>query len=71
MAKKKEKEIHEHTVEELVVKHEELSKKLYNLKNEYKINRKIDKPHLFNAYKKDIARVLTAIRISKNEPKGS
>lgn len=71
MAKKEVKKPHEHSVEELKMQCEENSRKLYELKNEYKLNRKLDKPHLLKKYRKDVARALTAINMKKLEKKGS
>ena len=71
MAKKKEKQPQEHTIVELKAQCEEMSRKLYDLKNEYKLNRKLDQPHLLKKYRKDIARALTAINMKKSEKKES
>lgn len=69
--KVKEKKINEHTIEELYLQCEESSKKLFAVRNEYKLNRKLDKPHLLKKYRKDRARALTAINMKKLENKGS
>lgn len=56
---KKEKKLPELTLEELQVKYDEKAKELFNLKNEYRLNRQLKKPHLLNQTKKEIARILT------------
>lgn len=71
MAKKEEKKPHEHSIDELKMQCDETSRKLYELRNEYKLNRKLDHPHLLKKYRKDIARALTAINMKKLEKKGS
>jgi large subunit ribosomal protein L29 len=53
------------SVEELEAKYIELSKEIYELKNEIKTTRKIEKPHLMRAKKRDRARVLTFLRQAK------
>ncbi len=50
------------TVEELEIMHKDLSKDLFELSNEIMRSRKIEKPHLVQAKKKQKARVLTLIR---------
>ncbi|CAM0117766.1 50S ribosomal protein L29 [Rhabdochlamydiaceae symbiont of Dictyostelium giganteum] len=49
------------TPAELKALYHTLSKEIYRLKCELKINRKIEKPHLLQGKKKDRARVLTAL----------
>lgn len=71
MAKSKEKKITECSVEELKLKYTEASKSLYELRNEYKLNRKLDKPHLLRKYRKDMAKALTEINAQKLQNKGS
>ncbi len=71
MAKKQEKKIEEQTSTELNLSYNELARKLYELKNEYRINRKLDKPHLLRKYRKDMARALTVINMKKTEKEGS
>lgn len=71
MAKKQEKKIKEQTSTELNLSYNELARKLYELKNEYRINRKLDKPHLLRKYRKDMARALTVINMKKTEKEGS
>lgn len=69
MAKKQTKKTEEQGSEELMLAFTEASKKLYQLKNEYRLNRKLEKPHLLRQYRKDRARALTAINMKKEEIK--
>lgn len=48
--------------EELKNLQHNLSREIYGLKCELKINRKTEKPHLLREKKKDRARVLTALQ---------
>jgi large subunit ribosomal protein L29 len=48
--------------EELIALYQDLSKEIYGLKCELRINRKTEKPHLLREKKKDRARVLTALQ---------
>ena len=54
MAKKKEKTLKEHTLAELGAKYEETRKELFELKNEYRLNRQLKKPHMLKKTKRDI-----------------
>jgi ribosomal protein L29 len=49
------------TIEELVDLSKDLSKQIFTLKNELKVNQKLEKPHMMNRLKKDRARVLTVL----------
>ena len=49
------------TREELVDLSKDLSKQIFTLKNELKVNQKLEKPHMMNRLKKDRARVLTVL----------
>jgi large subunit ribosomal protein L29 len=59
MAKKKEK--HEHSDVELQAKAHELDREIFALRNELAMNRKLDKPHLIKAKRKEKARILTIL----------
>ena len=59
-------ELKDQSVEELSFQYRDLSKELYQLKNKLSIERKLDKPHLLRAKKRDRARVLTVLR-QKNQ----
>jgi len=56
---KKENEIKNYSVEELKSQYRDLSKEIFELKNEIALNRKIEKPHLLKTKKRERARVLT------------
>ncbi len=49
------------SVDELKVKAQELDREIFDLRNELALNRKIEKPHLIKAKKKDKARILTIL----------
>ena len=54
-------EFKDQSVEELKALFRELSKEIYDLKNEISMTRKIEKPHLLKKKKRDRARVLTLL----------
>lgn len=56
------KEFRDKSLEELQATYLDLSKELFRLKNEFRISRKLEKPHMIKLIKKDRARVLTVIR---------
>jgi ribosomal protein L29 len=66
MAKMKQKTLKEHTLSELGLKYDETKRELFHLKNEYRLNKQLKKPHMLNRTKKDIARILTEINSKKN-----
>lgn len=53
--------LREQSVQELQALSIDLSKEIYRLRNELKIARKLEKPHLLKHLKKDRARVLTVL----------
>jgi len=53
--------LREQSVQELQALSVDLSKEIYRLRNELKIARKLEKPHLLKHLKKDRARVLTVL----------
>jgi large subunit ribosomal protein L29 len=59
---KKAKELREQTTEELKAIYQDLSKELFQMRNQMKVTRKVEKPHLVRAKKKDRARVMTILR---------
>jgi large subunit ribosomal protein L29 len=66
MAKKK--EIKESSsVEEMHAKVHDLEKEIFALRNELAMNRKLDKPHLIKAKRKEKARLLTFITQKSKE----
>jgi large subunit ribosomal protein L29 len=58
----KAKELRDQTVEELKAIYQDLSKELFQMRNEMKVTRKIEKSHLVRVKKKDRARVMTILR---------
>ena len=63
----KAKDLVNHTVEELESMYYDLSREHYTLNGELRLNRKLDKPHLLKAVKKNRARVLTVINRKRLE----
>jgi large subunit ribosomal protein L29 len=59
---KKAKELRDQTVEELKAIYQDLSRELFQMRNEMKITRKIEKAHLVRVKKRDRARVMTILR---------
>jgi len=57
----KAKEFRDQSQEELKALYQDLSKELYQLRNEMKVTRKMEKPHLVRLKKKDRARVMTIL----------
>jgi large subunit ribosomal protein L29 len=49
------------SVQELETMSLDLSKQIYQMRNELKVSRKLEKPHLLKHLKKDRARVLTVL----------
>lgn len=58
----KKQEMRDQTVEELEALSQDLSKEIYDLMNESRLTRKMEKPHLIREKKKARARVLTIIK---------
>jgi large subunit ribosomal protein L29 len=58
----KAKNLRDQAIEELEAMLADLRKELFNLINERRQAKKLEKPHLINEKKKDIARLLTVIR---------
>ena len=52
---------------ELTALYNDLSKEIYEIKTEFSITRKLEKPHLLRSKKKDRARVLTALNQKSQE----
>ncbi len=59
---KKREQIKDQTVEELRTHYRNLSKDIYQLKNELSLARKLEKPHQLREMKKDRARTLTFLK---------
>ncbi|WP_420421936.1 50S ribosomal protein L29 [Simkania sp.] len=58
----KAKDLINQSVEELEAQYEDLSREIFELMNELKLARKLDKPHLLSEKRRDRARVLTVLR---------
>ncbi len=58
----KPKELRDQTIEELKAIYQDLSRELFQMRNEMKVTRKVEKSHLVRAKKKDRARVMTILR---------
>lgn len=65
----KAKELREQSAEDLKALYQDLSKELFELRNEMKVTRKMEKPHLVRTKRKDRARVMTILR--ENEIKAT
>jgi large subunit ribosomal protein L29 len=55
------KEIQDQSEQELVALATDLEKEIFQLKNELNVARKLEKPHLLKAKRRDRARVLTIL----------
>jgi large subunit ribosomal protein L29 len=58
-------EFKDQSVEELKALYQDLAKEIFDLKNELRMTRKLEKPHLLRKKKKDRARVLTLLSLAK------
>lgn len=58
----KAKELINQSIEELEAHCEDLSREIFELMNELKLARKLDKPHLISQKRRDRARILTVLR---------
>jgi large subunit ribosomal protein L29 len=56
------KTLRDKSVEDLRALDGELSREIFELRNESRMTRKLEKPHLLREKKKDRARVLTVLR---------
>jgi large subunit ribosomal protein L29 len=63
MAKKKKTEIRDLTAQELVTKVEETRKELFGLRSDRATRKGVEKTHLFRQKRRDIARMLTFLRL--------
>lgn len=64
---KETKALREQTETELNLLRQEEEKKLFDLTNEQRVTKKLDKPHRIGASKKRIARILTIIGEKQRE----
>ncbi len=62
----KAKELRDQSQEDLKALYQDLSKELFQMRNEMKVARKMEKPHLARIKKKDRARVMTILREKEN-----
>lgn len=58
-------ELRDLSEEELEVRQEDLRKKIFELRNQQKLEKKIEESHLLRESKKEIARILTIMREKK------
>lgn len=63
----KAKELKSKTTDELEASYEDLCREIYQLNNDLRVSRKLEKPHLLKEKKKDRARILTVLRQKKNQ----
>ena len=56
------KDLRDQSQEELKAIYQDMSKEIFQLRNEMKISRKVEKPHLLRLKRKDRARVMTILR---------
>ena len=55
------------SLDELNISYNELTKRLFLLKSEFSLNKKIDKPHRLPEVRREIARVLTVLKQKESE----
>lgn len=67
MAKKKKVELESLTVAELQVMSTSLGREIFDLRNALSMQRKLEKPHLLKATRKQRARVLTQVTKKQRE----
>lgn len=58
----KAQELRDQSQEELEALYEDLNKKVFELRNQQSLEKKLDEPHMLRESKKNIARVLTVLR---------
>ena len=58
----KAKDLINQSVEELEAQYEDLCRDIFELMNELKLARKLDKPHLLSEKRRDRAKVLTVLK---------
>lgn len=61
----KAKDLISQATEELEVQYEDLCREIFELTNELKLTRKLERPHLLVEKRRDRARVLTVLRQKK------
>lgn len=60
-------ELKKQTPDELKALYRDLSKEIYEIKTEFSIQRKMEKPHLLRLKKRDRARTMTALNQKAQE----
>ena len=55
-------QLRDQSVEELIAQYRQCSKDMYNINNENRTAKKVEKPHLMRAKKKERAQVMTILR---------
>jgi len=68
---KKAKEFRDMSVEELESTYSDQCKELFQLKNQLKHDKKLEKPHTIKQSKKEIARLLTVLNEKQRVQQGS
>lgn len=67
MAKTKKKEFKDQSVPELKAQVDDLNREIFQLRNELATQRKLEKPHMIKAKRKDVARILTILTQKQKE----
>lgn len=63
----KAKDLRDQTVEELQATLIDTKKELFELKNEIKVNKKIEKPHQLSEKRRNVARLMTIMNEKKTQ----
>lgn len=67
MAKTKKKDFKDQSVPELKAQVVDLNREIFQLRNELATQRKLEKPHMIKAKRKDVARILTIMTKKQKE----
>jgi large subunit ribosomal protein L29 len=67
MAKKKKNDVKDQSVSELNAQVHDLNREIFQLRNELATQRKLEKPHLIKAKRKEVARLLTIMTQKQKE----
>lgn len=57
----KARDLRDQSIQELEATHQDLRRQLFDLINQFKMSKKMEKPHLLIQHRRNIARVLTVI----------
>ena len=63
----KAKDLINQTIQELEAQHEQLCREIFEVTNELRMSRKLDKPHLLKEKKRARARILTVLSQKRRE----